>query len=151
MTCQAVIIEFPTAKPREVPMEKEPLRHIIHVDDDADIRTIIQLAIETVGSMELTQFASGQATLDAVEHLRPQLFLLDVMMPDMSGRELFAQLQARPALKAIPAVFLTAKAEDEFSSQLLQDGALAVITKPVDPMTLADQLKTVWSNRKQTA
>ncbi|MFN3208051.1 MAG: response regulator [Roseovarius sp.] len=129
-------------------MTRPPLQTILHVDDDDDIRVIIKMALETVGEFDVHQFSSGQAALDAAEDVRPQMLLLDVMMPDMSGQEVWRSLTAKPGLAGLPTVFLTAKAEDSFSKELREKGALAVITKPVDPMLLASQIEKIWQDAK---
>ena len=120
------------------------LKRILHVDDDQDIRTIVQLALEVVGNFEITQSASHSEALEVAIGLNPQLLLLDVMMPGMSGPELWAQLTDQTNMAETPVIFVTAKVEDEFSQQLVREGALAVISKPFDPMTLADQIAEIW-------
>lgn len=144
------ILDFPIAPNQEAVVPSEPLKTLLHVDDDADIRTIIKMALETVGSFDVYQFASGQEAVDAVDTIHPQLLLLDVMMPDMSGEDVWRKLTAKPETAGLPAVFLTAKAEDSFSQELLQKGALAVITKPVDPMLLSSQIEDIWQQAKAT-
>ena len=124
------------------------LKSIVHVDDDEDIRTIVQIAIETVGQMELVQFQDGPSALAGIEGLEPDLFLFDVMMPGMTGQELRAEIDKIPGFDHVPTVYVTAKAEDSFVIQLRSDGALAVITKPFDPMTLADTLRTIWREKR---
>ncbi|MCL3883910.1 response regulator [Marivita sp. GX14005] len=124
------------------------LETIVHVDDDEDIRTIVQIAIETVGQMKLVQFADGPSALAGLDGPAPDLFLLDVMMPGMTGQELRTEIAKNPRFANVPTVFVTAKAEDSFTDRLRASGALAVITKPFDPMTLADTLKTIWSENR---
>lgn len=124
------------------------LKKILHVDDDEDIRTIVQIALEVVGQFELRQCPDGPSAVTAVGQARPDLVLLDVMMPGMSGREVWEALKADPATADIPVIFVTAKAEDDFSEQLRADGAMAVVTKPFDPMTLADDLLRIWAGRR---
>ena len=123
------------------------LKRILHVDDDDDIRTIVQLALEVVGSFEILQFSDGHAAVAAAKDFDPQLLLLDVMMPGMSGKEVWQALQADPATADAPAIFVTAKAEDDFSERLIEEGAMAVITKPFDPMTLASEITDIWAKR----
>ncbi|WP_172982800.1 response regulator [Roseovarius bejariae] len=126
-------------------MPQDTLKTILHVDDDVDIRVIIQMALETVGSFEVHQFATGQEAVDAVETVQPQMLLLDMMMPDMSGEDVWRKISEQPAGGNLPTIFLTAKAEDSLSQELLRKGALAVITKPVDPMTLATRIEEIWA------
>lgn len=123
------------------------LKRIVHVDDDEDIRTIVKLALETVGQMEVVQFSDGPSALAGIADTQPDLFLFDVMMPDMTGPELRAEIAKLPGFDDVPTIFVTAKAEENFTKQLREDGALAVITKPFDPMTLSDTLESIWKTR----
>ncbi|MBY6201417.1 response regulator [Maritalea mobilis] len=127
----------------------EELKRILHVDDDEDIRAIVQLALEVVDSFELLQCASGKEALEKASEFRPQLILLDVMMPCMSGQTLASELAKEEPLQHVPVVFVTAKAEAEFTEQLLAEGATAVITKPFDPMTLGSEIKSIWDESKR--
>jgi CheY-like chemotaxis protein len=127
------------------------LSRILHVDDDDDIRTIVQLALEVVGNFDVLQFSNGHEAVAAAPGFAPQLLLLDVMMPEMSGLDVWKSIVAMPGLSHVPAIFVTAKAEDAFSRSLVSDGALAVITKPFDPMTLAQQIEGIWEQAKHKA
>ena len=127
------------------------LSRILHVDDDEDIRTIVQLALEVVGSFDVMQFSNGHEAVAAAQGFAPQLLLLDVMMPEMSGLDVWKSIIAMPGLSHVRAIFVTAKAEDEFSRGLVSDGALAVITKPFDPMTLAQDVNDIWERAMRKA
>lgn len=120
------------------------LKRILHVDDDSDIRVITKMTLELVGKYDVTQFASGEETLDAIETISPQLLLLDVMMPGMSGEELWRRLRERPALKDTPVIFMTAKTEQTFAQNLKAEGALDVILKPFEPTQLCSQIEAAW-------
>jgi len=124
----------------------EKLTRILHVDDDEDIRQITKLTLELVGHYEVTQFASGVDAINNVHGLKPQLFLLDVMMPDMSGEDTMRQLLALPGFESVPTVFMTAKAERESTERLMRMGARAVIVKPFDPMTLCAEIESAWQD-----
>lgn len=121
------------------------LKTILHVDDDEDILEITRMALQLVDQFELRQFDSGEAALEAIPEVQPDLLLLDVMMPGMTGPELWDNVRSRPGTADIPAVFVTAKAEDKMSNELRQRGALEVVTKPFDPMTLGAQLRAAWA------
>lgn len=121
------------------------LPKILHVEDDPDIREIALLALDTVGGLEVVQCASGQDALDCVADVAPDLFLLDVMMPGMNGEETFVALRAMPQFADTPAVFMTAKAQPSEVARLRELGADEVITKPFDPMTLAEQIVEIWN------
>ena len=124
------------------------LKRILHVDDDEDIRLVVRLAVEVVGGFELLQFADGPSAIKAVAGFSPDLLLLDVMMPGMSGNEVWKAITDDPSIEPIPVIFITAKAEDNFSKGLVADGALAVITKPFDPMKIADEISAIWEENQ---
>ncbi len=123
------------------------LGHVLYVDDEPDIREIASLALSGVGGLRVTLCASGAEALTEVPVMRPDLVLLDVMMPMMDGPAVLAALRGDPATAAIPVVFLTAKAQAAEMQSYLRLGALGVIAKPFDPLTLADQLKALWRRR----
>jgi CheY-like chemotaxis protein len=114
------------------------------VEDNADIRTIVKAALEMVGGLEVQACESGQDALDAIATFGPQLLLLDVMMPDMDGPGLLARLRERSDTAEVPVVFLTAKAAPAEIQRLRALGALDVLTKPFDPMTLHERVKAIW-------
>ncbi|QXT40858.1 response regulator [Gymnodinialimonas ceratoperidinii] len=124
------------------------LSTILHVDDDFDIRDIVQMSLSMDDSLTLYQSSSGPEALDFLATTRPDLLLLDVMMPGMTGPELWAKIKALPEGYAeIPTIFMTAKAEDSLSKELLQQGAIAVITKPFDPMSLGPDIRSAWEKQ----
>lgn len=123
------------------------LKTIVYADDETDIRTIAQIALEAVGGFEVTVCESGMQAVEAARKHKPQLVLLDVMMPGMDGPETLKNLRADPALADIPVIFMTAKVRPEEVESLIALGALGVIAKPFDPMTLADEIRTLWDKR----
>lgn len=124
------------------------LKTVLHVDDDKDIREIARIAMEIVGDLTVLQCASGKAALDAAPAFQPDLFLLDVMMPELSGEETWAQLRRLPGMSEVPAIFMTAKAQESVADKLIELGAIAVITKPFDPMELCMQIRTAWTSQR---
>ena len=113
---------------------------ILHVEDDQDIREITQLSLALSPDIELIQCVTSEEALDATANLVPDLFLLDVMMPGMSGPELLAELRSRPHLRQVPAVFMTARVQRNEIQAFLEQGAMDVIAKPFDPVTLAERV-----------
>lgn len=123
-----------------------PLLHrLLHVDDDPDILELTRLALEDLGGLELRQLTSGGSVEEVAAEFGPDLILLDVMMPDMSGEEMIQKLGRSPQLRSVPVVFMTAKGNQLARERLLELGACAVILKPFDPTTLADQLREIYS------
>lgn len=117
---------------------------IMYVDDEADIRTIVQFALEDEEDFELIICASGQEALDAVGGYRPDLILLDVMMPGMDGPATLQRLHELPDLARLPVAFVTAKVQPHEVAHFKAIGATDVIAKPFDPMSLADQIRDIW-------
>src|SRR4051794_29902593 len=103
------------------------LEKIMLVEDDNDIRTVAGMALEMVGGLKVLACESGARALEEVAGYAPQLVLLDVMMPGMSGPEVLQALRAREDTAALPVVFLTAKAQDAETAKLRALGALDVI------------------------
>lgn len=126
------------------------LERILHVDDEDDIRAIVQITLELVCGYTLKQCASGPEAIESAAEFRPQLLLLDVMMPEMTGEETWRQLAKQQELKDVPAIFMTAKAERSNVDKLLKLGALSVITKPFDPTKLCERIDKEWQAYSQS-
>lgn len=125
-------------------MTKE-LNRILHVEDEPDIRTITKVALEKIGQLSVESCASGQDALDCINTFAPDLVLLDAMMPEMDGPEVLQRLRARDDTKDIPIVFMTAKVQAAEIEAYKSLGAVDVISKPIDPITLHQQLKDIWA------
>lgn len=123
------------------------LRKVVYVEDEADIREIAQLALELVGGFEVQIYASGSEAIAKTAAFAPELIILDVMMPNMDGPSTLANLRTIPELVNTPVVFITAKVQPNEVASLLALGALDVVAKPFDPMTLATQLSEIWTKR----
>lgn len=123
------------------------LQRVLYVEDDTDIRTIASMALEVVGGLTLQACASGAEALAAAGAFAPQLLLLDVMMPGMDGPTTLARLREFPAMRDVPVIFMTAKVQASEVEQYKTLGALGVISKPFDPMTLAGQVQALWQQR----
>lgn len=126
----------------------DSLQRVMLVEDDQDIRTVAGMALEMVGGLKVQACESGAQALELVAGFAPQLVLLDVMMPGMNGPEVLQALRQRPDMAAVPVVFLTAKAQEAEIAKLRALGALDVIAKPFDPMTLADTVKRLWESSR---
>ena len=120
------------------------LERILYVEDEPDIQAVAKLALEMVGGYQVMICSGGQEALDRVGGFMPDLILLDVMMPGMDGPTTLQNLRADPTAAVIPVIFLTAKVQPSEVEQYLALGALSVIAKPFDPMTLAAQVAACW-------
>ena len=125
-----------------------PLRKVTYVEDDADIREVAVLALELVGGFEVQTCSSGEEAVARAAAFGPDLLLLDVMLsPGMDGPATLARLRENPALAATPVIFMTARVQPRDVAALRALGALDVIAKPFDPMTLADTMRAIWDAR----
>ena len=122
------------------------LNKILYAEDEADIREIATLALESIGQFEIETCESGVRVIELAMSFQPQLILLDVMMPDMDGPSTLKALNNTAALKHIPVIFLTAKILPDEIERFKTLGAVDVINKPFDPMTLADEMRDIWTN-----
>ena len=124
---------------------KDLLVRILYVEDDPDIRAVGTFALEGVGGFTVKACGSGAEAVMAASDFRPQLVLLDVMMPEMDGPETLRALRSIDATAAVPAMFMTAKGQPHEIASYLEMGAIEVIRKPFDPMTLGASLRTIWA------
>jgi CheY-like chemotaxis protein len=115
-------------------------RRILIIDDEDDIREIAQMSLEMIAGWQVFTARSGPEGIEVASREQPEAVLLDVMMPGLDGPQTLRRLQEDARTKAIPVVFLTAKAQTSEQSRLRQLGARGVIAKPFDPITLADQV-----------
>ncbi len=118
---------------------------ILCVEDDPDIRQIARLSLGTIGRLTVELCASGAEALARAPEFAPDLILLDVMMPGMDGPTTLARLRELPALAGTPVVFMTAKVQPPEVARYRALGAVDVIAKPFDPMTLAKDVKAIWA------
>jgi len=112
-----------------------PLR-VLHVDDEADIRELVEIALGLDPNFSVQECASGADALKMAADRPPDIILLDVMMPDMDGPAMLAHLRESPKTANIPVVFMTARAQTRDIEGFLSLGVTGVIAKPFDPMTL---------------
>ena len=113
---------------------------ILLVDDEEDIRKVGCLSLEGVGGFDTRVAADATEALAMLDVEHPDVILMDMMMPGMDGLETMIAIHAKPALQAIPIIFMTAKVQPHEVQQYLDAGAIGVIEKPFDPMTLPDDI-----------
>ncbi|MFY0579645.1 response regulator [Cystobacter fuscus] len=117
------------------------IHKVLLVDDEDDIRTIGQVSLSRVGGWQTVLASSGADALTKAAAERPDLILLDVMMPGMDGPTTLARLRAQEATAATPVIFMTAKIQKQEVARYLELGAVGVIGKPFNPLTLPADIK----------
>ena len=113
------------------------------VDDDPSIRRIAQITLTSVGKFDVKVAKSGADALSMLQEERPDVILMDVMMPEMDGPTTLAKLRALPNLHDLPVIFMTARIQKHELERLEILGASGVITKPFDPMSLCEQIQAI--------
>ena len=121
------------------PSERK-LEKVLIVDDEPDIRRVGQMSLELVGQLEVVLASGGEEALAVAAQERPDVILLDVMMPRLDGPATLALLRRAPETADIPVIFMTAKAQKAEVDGYLALGAKGVIFKPFDPMTLSQEI-----------
>jgi len=126
-------------------MPDRALNRICYVEDDEDIQRIVSMALERIGKMTVSVVSDPTKAIDAMLAFKPDLVMLDWMMPMIDGPTLFKQMKARPETRALPVVFITAKAAQRDLDELTSLGAAGTISKPFSPKDLPDQLRSIWA------
>jgi CheY-like chemotaxis protein len=125
-------------------MATQPLRRVCCVEDDDDIRRIVRLSLERIGRMTVELVADPALAIDAIIAFRPDLVMLDWMMPGMDGPALLRKMREVPETRELPVVFITAKASQRELAELKALGAAGTISKPFAPKDLPQQLRAIW-------
>lgn len=115
---------------------------VLHIDDDLDIRDVVEASLGLDSEIVVRGCNSGADGLAAAAEWRPDLILLDVMMPVMDGTTTLRHLRQNPQTADIPVVFMTARVQIQEIAYFKSLGATGVISKPFDPMTLAASVRS---------
>lgn len=122
---------------------------ILHVDDDENIRVLTELAFALAGAGTIRSAGSGAEAIAVLAGgLRPELIILDVMMPEMDGPRVLEQIRLMPDLEETPIVFMTAQSQGHEMRRLVELGAVGVIIKPFDPLTLPREINALLAETR---
>ena len=122
------------------------INHVLIVDDDDNIRLIAQMSLEGLTSWKIQEARNGKEALTCLAGELPDVILLDVMMPDMTGMDLFGQAKTLLGDKLPRVIFMTAKVQPSEIERYRALGAAGVIMKPFDPMKLPEQIQEAISH-----
>ena len=125
-------------------MSTNELNRILYAEDEPDIQMVAKLALESLGGFTLEICNNGQEALDKGPAFTPQLILMDVMMPGMDGPSALKSMRAIESLASVPVIFMTAKVQPQEVAELKALGAIEVIAKPFDPMSLSQMIRDIW-------
>jgi two-component system, OmpR family, response regulator len=125
-------------------MPAQPLNRICYVEDDEDIQRIVRMSLERVGKMTVEVVSDPMVAIERMIAFKPDLVMLDWMMPGMDGPTLFQKMRETPETMNLPVVFITAKATQRELEELRTKGAAGTIVKPFSPKDLPGQLRAIW-------
>lgn len=121
---------------------------ILIIDDEEDTRSICSMSLGLLGGAEVVEAASGKEGLKKAEEEKPDVIILDLMMPEMDGAQTLENLRKNPHTDKIPVIFLTVKGMFSEFDRLKSLGALAVLQKPFDPTQLTTQIQDILNSAK---
>ena len=119
---------------------------VLYVEDDPDIRAVAEIALQDVGGFTTAICQSGTEALERAPGFKPELILLDVMMPGMDGPSTLQALRKLSGLDTVPVIFMTARLQKSEIEEYRALGALGVIPKPFDPMNLSAQIAKILAD-----
>ena len=120
---------------------------VLLVDDDTNIRMVAVMGLEDELDWEIQEACSGQEAIQLASTQKPDLILLDMMMPGMDGVSAFGKLRELDTVKDTPIIFMTAKVQPEEIESYKILGARGVIIKPFDPITLAQEIQDILAQK----
>jgi len=118
----------------------EGSQRVLLVDDEPAMRAVCRLNLEVEG-FDVIEAAEGREALAVALRERPDLVLLDVMMPSMDGYDVARRLQSNPATSKIPVVFMTALAAADDRRRGFEAGGVGYVVKPFDPVYLGEKVR----------
>jgi two-component system OmpR family response regulator len=120
-------------------LEVNPMSHllVLHIDDEAIMRDIVEMSLERDPDLTVQGCESGDEGLAAAAQWPPDIILLDVIMPAMDGPTMLGKLRENPLTADIPVLFMTAQVQKREIDRLMSLGAVGVIAKPFEPLSLA--------------
>ena len=124
---------------------EKPKIRVLHADDEFIMRNLVREILIEEGNFEIFSYASGQEVLDAAKKLNPDLLLLDMMMPGMSGLQTLKEVQKIDSLANVPAVFLTSRVSPEEIEAYYHAGAVGVLNKSSAFETLGQDVFSCWN------
>jgi len=127
-------------------MPATELNRIFYAEDDEDIQRIVRMSLERIGKMTVQVESDPLKAIDGMIEFKPEMVMLDWMMPGMDGPTLLKAMRQRPETASYPVVFITAKASMKEHEELAALGAAGIISKPFSPKDLPNQLREIWRN-----
>ena len=127
--------------------EQESRPRVVIADDDPDIRRLVEMTVTNAGC-DVTVASDGEEALERVRESKPDLVILDVLMPRMDGWEVARALKSDPATREVPVMFLTSRGQEHDVLEGFDSGAVDYIVKPFSPRELQVRVRAVLAKRQ---
>lgn len=124
------------------------LRSVLYADDDAEVRAIAALALNRDGDLQVTTCASGMEALELARRDRPDLILLDYLMPELDGPDTLVRLRVQRETQDIPVIFVTTIGLCDDVERFRPMGLLGLIEKPFSVTRLLDDVRALWRRQR---
>lgn len=126
------------------------LKSILLVDDDPSIRRVAELSLRRLGGWEVAVAASGADAIALARTFKPDLIVLDAVMPGMDGPATLAALRKEPITRTTPVIFLTADSDPAAPERYAALGALGMLAKPFDVLKLPELVRALYADRSES-
>lgn len=123
---------------------EKPKIRVLHADDEFIMRNLVKEILQEEGNFDVFSFGSGPEVVAAAKEISPDLLLLDMMMPGMSGLQTLKEVQKIESLAHVPAVFLTSRVSPEEIEAYYRAGAVGVLNKSSAFQTLGQDVYSCW-------
>lgn len=127
--------------------DRENRPRVVIADDDPDIRRLVEMTVTNAGC-DVTVASDGEEALERVRDSRPDLVILDVLMPRMDGWEVARALKSDPATREVPVMFLTSRGQEHDVLEGFDSGAVDYMVKPFSPRELQVRVRAVLAKRQ---
>lgn len=126
-------------------MSKKILNTFLYVDDDENLRSLVEISLEVIGSYTVTLARSGTEALEILKYFSPDMILLDLIMPNMSGMEVLKEIKMKKLFKKTPIILMSGQSELEPLELSKELTIIGIINKPFDPIQLSEQVQKLWN------
>lgn len=126
-------------------MSDKNLNTLLYVDDDEHLRALVEVSLEIIGNYALTLASSGAEALEILDNFSPDMILLDLVMPNMSGIEVLKEIKKQKVLKQTPIILMTGQSDFESLELSKELTVIGIINKPFDPILLSKQVQKFWN------
>ena len=126
-----------------------PLTSVLYVDDDRDVRAVAMLGLSRDGDLAVTTCASGLEAIETARRVRPDLILLDYLMPELDGPDTLVQLRGQPETADIPVIFVTTSGLCNDIERFKPLGLIGLIEKPFRIARLPDDVRALWEQHRR--